>query len=171
MQRTATNTVGDLPGLERGLGQQLIACLNGSLATLTDLVTAYKQAHWNVLGPDFAALHELFEQFAIETRAYTDLVAERATALGGAAHGTLQAAAQATTLPPFPPDERVQTRLLEELAQRLDRVVADVREAIDAAADEPVTQDLYIEVAQGLEKQRWMLRAHLARPGDNGPVA
>ena len=171
MQRTATTSVGELPGLERGLGQRLIARLNGSLATLTDLVTAYKQAHWNVLGPDFAALHELFEQFAVETRTYTDLVAERATTLGGAAHGTLQAAAQATTLPPFPLDERDQTRLLEELAQRLDRIIADVREALDDAGDEPVTEDLYIEVARGLEKQRWMLRAHLARPGGNGPAA
>ena len=61
--------------------------------------------------------------------------------------------------------------MLKELAQRLDHVVADVREAIDAAADEPITQDLYIEVAQGLEKQRWMLRAHLARPAGDGPAA
>ena len=109
-----------------------------------------------------------YAALAVETRGYTDLVAERATTLGGAAHGTLQAAAQSTALPAFPPDERAQTRLLEELAQRLDRVVADLREAIDTAADEPVTQDLYIGVAQGLEKQRWMLRAHLARRGGNG---
>lgn len=165
MQRTVTTSVGELPGLEQSLGEQLIARLNGTLATLTDLVAAYKQAHWNVLGPDFAALHELFEQFAVETRTYTDLTAERATTLGGAAHGTLQNAAEATTLSPFPSDERDQTRLLTELAQRLDRVVADVREGIDATADEPVTQDLYIALAQGLEKQRWMLRAHLARTG------
>ena len=73
--------------------------------------------------------------------------------------------------PTVPPDERDQARLLKELAQRLDHVVADVREAIDAAADEPVTQGLYIEVAQGLEKQRWMLRVHLARPAGDGPAA
>jgi DNA-binding ferritin-like protein len=61
--------------------------------------------------------------------------------------------------------------LLKELAQRLDHVVADVREASDAAADEPVTQNLYIEVARGLEQQHRMLRAHLARPAGDGPAA
>jgi DNA-binding ferritin-like protein len=57
------------------------------------------------------------------------------------------------------------------LLSRLGGVIADVREAADEAADEPATQDLNIEVARGPEKQRWMLRAHLARPGDDGPVA
>ena len=54
-------------------------------------------------------------------------------------------------------------RLLDELARRLDRVVADVRGAIEATAAEPATQDLYVELARGLEKQRWMVLAHLAR--------
>jgi starvation-inducible DNA-binding protein len=131
-------------------------------------VLDYKQAHWNVLGPDFGALHEFFEELAVETRTFTDLVAERATTLGGAAHGTLQAVADHTALPPFPRDERDETRLLEQLGERLDRVVAAVRGAIDSTSDEPATQDLYVELARGLEKQRWMVLAHLARGRDKG---
>jgi DNA-binding ferritin-like protein len=61
--------------------------------------------------------------------------------------------------------------LLKELAQRVDHVVADVREAMDATADEPATPDLYIEVAQDLETQHWMLWAHLARPAVDGLAA
>jgi starvation-inducible DNA-binding protein len=168
MHTAIVPSIAGLPGLEDDLSDTLIAQLNGTLATMTDLVAVYKQAHWNVLGPDFALLHDLFEQFAVETRTYTDLIAERATTLGGAAHGTLQAAADATSLPPFPRDERDQTRLLDELARRLDRVVADVRNAIDSTASEPATQDLYVAVARGLEKQRWMVLAHLAHQSGNG---
>jgi starvation-inducible DNA-binding protein len=168
MRTTIVQSTAGLPDVNSDLSEKLIAQLNSTLATLTDLVIAFKQAHWNVLGPDFGALHDLFEAFAVETRGYSDLVAERATTLGGAANGTLQAAAERTTLPPFPADERDQTRLLEELARRLDRVVADVRIAIDGTAEEPTTQDLYVEISRGLEKQRWMLLAHLAGRRSNG---
>ena len=170
MLTTVVPSIPGIPGVKTDLTEKLVAQLNSTLATLTDLVAAYKQAHWNVLGPDFAALHELFEQLAVETRTYTDLVAERATALGGAAHGTVQAASESTTLPPFPPDERDETRLLDELAQRLDRVVSDLRMAIDATGDDLATQDLYVELARGLEKQRWMVRAHLAGGGNRRPA-
>jgi starvation-inducible DNA-binding protein len=98
------------------------------------------------------------------TRAYVDLVAERAVALGGTAHGTLQAAAERSALPPFPIAERDERRLLQELARRIERTAEVLRAAIGSSAEEPVTQDLYIEIARGIDKQRWMLLAHLAPP-------
>jgi starvation-inducible DNA-binding protein len=92
------------------------------------------------------------------------LFAERVVTLGGTARGTIQAAVDSTTLPPFPLDERDERRLLHELIGRVEALDERLREGLVEAADEPVTQDVYIEVARGIEKQRWMLQAHLPRP-------
>jgi starvation-inducible DNA-binding protein len=164
LQHVEARAIAALPGLDWGLADTLARRLNRDLATLADLAAAYKQAHWNVLGLRFAELHQLFDQLADETRAYVDLVAERAVALGGIAHGTLQAAVECSALAPFPVDERDEWRLLQELARRVERTAEELREAISASAEEPVTQDLYIEIASGIEKQGWMLLAHLAQP-------
>jgi len=149
-------------GLDEDLRDHLVAHLNQNLATLTDLASAYDQAHWNVAGPHFAQLHELFDRFADQTREYMDMLAERAVTLGGIARGTLQAAAENSTLPAFPLSERSQWRLVEELIQRLEHIAADLRQAMDASADEAATEDVFIEVLRGIEKQHWVLREHLA---------
>ncbi len=150
------------PGIEPALGDRLIAGLNQSLANLTDLATAYKQAHWNVVGIDFSQLHELFDELHNQARAHVDEVAERAVALGGLADGTIQAAVENSTLAAFPRDERGERPLLEALVERIDRLTADLRRAMEASTDEPATQDVYVEILRGIEKQRWMLQAHLA---------
>jgi starvation-inducible DNA-binding protein len=95
---------------------------------------------------------------------YIDLVAERAVALGGVAHGTLQAAVECTALGSFPVNERDERCLVQDLSRRVERTVEELREAMIACAEEPVTQDLYIQIVRGIEEQRWMLLAHLARP-------
>jgi starvation-inducible DNA-binding protein len=153
----------NVPGVDEALRSSLVVGLNQSLASLSDLATAYKQAHWNVVGIDFSQLHELFDQLADQTRGYVDLIAERAITLGGVARGTIQAAVEHSALPPFPLEERCEMHLLEELVGRLDILDADLRQAMDATAAEAATQDIYIEVVRGIEKQRWMLQAHLAR--------
>ena len=162
MQETRTVQRG-VPGVDHAVRERLIDGLNQNLATLTDLATDYKQAHWNVVGRDFSQLHELFDTLTDETRAFADLIAERAVQLGGAAHGTVQAAAENTSLPPFPLDERDERALLEELLTRVDTTAAELRAAMDGSADEAATQDIYTEVVRGIEKQRWMLAAHLER--------
>jgi starvation-inducible DNA-binding protein len=152
-----------VPGLDEARQSRLVVELNRNLAGLTDLAAAYKQAHWNVIGMDFAQLHALFDQFADQTREYMDLVAERAVTIGGAARGTIQAAVEGSALSPFPVEDRDEMRLLTELVSRVDALTAELRNAMDASADEAATQDVYIEVVRGIEKQRWMLQAHLAR--------
>ena len=149
-------------GLDGDLRDHLVVRLNQNLANLTDLASAYDHAHWNVAGPHFAQFHELFDRFADQTRAYMDMLAERAVTLGGTASGTIQAVAEASTLPAFPLAERSQWRLVEELVHRLEHVAAGLRQAMDASADEAATEDVFIEVVRGIEKQHWMLREHLA---------
>jgi len=154
-----------IPGTS-GIGEDLRDCLvtdlNQNLANLSDLAAAYKQAHWNVTGAHFGQLHILFDQFHEQVGDYVDTVAERARALGGIVHGTIQAAVEHSVLSPFPLDECDQRRLLEELVLRTDKTVLGLRHAMDASAKEPATQDVYIEVVRGVEKQRWMLQSHLA---------
>ena len=159
---TGVATSAGVLGLDGDLRDHLVEHLNQSLANLTDLASAYDHAHWNVAGPHFAQLHELFDRFADQTRTYMDMLAERAVTLGGTARGTIQAVAEASTLPAFPLTERSQWRLVEELILRLEHVASDLRQAMDASADEAATEDVFIEVLRGIEKQHWMLREHLA---------
>jgi starvation-inducible DNA-binding protein len=163
LQDVKERAIPALPGLDWGLADTLAHHLNRDLATLADLAAAYKQAHWNVLGPGFAELHRLFDEFADETRAYVDLVAERTVVLGETAHGTLHATAECTALTPFPVDERDERRLLQELAQRAERTSEELRGTMALSAEEPATQDVCVEIVRAIEKQRWMLLAHLAQ--------
>ena len=151
-----------LPGLTGAVRDDLVAGLNQSVAILTDLAIGYKQAHWNLVGRDFIQLHELTDRLAAEAHTHTDTVAERALALGGTVDGTLQAAAEVSPLPAFPRRERDATRLVEELLGRLDVAVQTMRGSMDASANEPNTQDVYVEILRALEKDRWMLQAHLS---------
>jgi len=83
---------------------QMIALLNQQLADTFDLFSQTKQAHWNVKGAQFYQLHELFDKLAEEVEGFVDLIAERATALGGTAMGTVRMAAGASRLPEYPVD-------------------------------------------------------------------
>lgn len=161
-QQTARLATRSLPGLGAAERDALVSGLNQSVAILTDLAIGYKQAHWNLVGRDFVQLHELTDRLAAEAHTHTDTVAERALALGGTVDGTLQAAAETSPLPAFPRQERDATRLIEELLHRLDESVAAMRRSMDASTEEPNTQDVYVEILRALEKDRWMLQAHLS---------
>jgi starvation-inducible DNA-binding protein len=163
MTTTITMVNRAVPGLDDERRARLVLGLNRTVATLSDLAAAYKQAHWNVVGADFSQLHELFDQLADQTREYVDVVAERAVTLRGTARGTIQAAVEQSALPAFPLEERCERHLLEALVGRIDILDGDVRQAMHTTESEPATQDVYIEVVRGIEKQRWMLQAHLAR--------
>src|SRR5207244_13462090 len=101
--------------LNRNVQERLVRGLNLNLANMTSMATAYKQAHWNLQGPGFAQLHELFDRFADQTREYADLVAERAVQVHGTSHGTLEGAVKETTRSPSPLDEQRQDGVLEQL--------------------------------------------------------
>jgi starvation-inducible DNA-binding protein len=147
--------------LNRNVQERLVRGLNLNLANMTSLATAYKQAHWNLQGPGFAQLHELFDRFADQTREYADLVAERAVTLYGTAHGTIEGAVKETTVSAFPLEEHREDALLRALVERADTAIAEIRRGMDGSGEDLATQDVYIEIARGLEKQEWMLRSHL----------
>lgn len=142
--------------------QTVIGLLNQALADLTDLYSQTKQAHWNVKGMNFIALHELFDEFAETVEGHIDTVAERVTALGGVANGTIRMAAGASKLPEFPHVFEGRA-VVEALADRYGQVGASVRAAIDSAdrAGDADTADLFTGLSRDLDQQLWFLEAHL----------
>ena len=143
--------------------EKLISLLNQHLADTIDLHAQTKYAHWNVKGPSFIALHKLFDELAHELDEAVDMTAERATALGGVALGTLRQGAAKTRLPEFPADAFTGAAVVEALAVRFAQLAKTTREAIDTADSlgDKSTADLFTEVSRELDKGLWFLEAHL----------
>ncbi len=152
----------DLPAEIRG---QMITALNQQLADTFDLYSQAKQAHWNVRGPEFFQLHELFDKLADEVEGYVDLIAERVTTLGGTAMGTARMSAAASQLDEYPLDVSEGLASVEALSVSFATLAESTRCAIEAAADagDADTADLFTEVSRGLDKSLWFLEAHLQR--------
>ena len=150
----------DLPAQVR---EKMIALLNQQLADTFDLYSQIKQAHWNVKGPQFIALHELFDKLAEDVEDAVDTIAERATALGGMALGTARMAAHASRLPEYPSDAFPGNKAVMALAERFAAVARSTREGIDTAssAGDADTADVFTEVSRMLDKNLWFLEAHL----------
>lgn len=149
--------------LDAKLRGRSVKLLNARLADALDLESATKQAHWNVKGPHFIALHKLFDELHTNVEEHVDTIAERITALGAVALGTVQAAARASTLEPYPEDISEGTQHLEALSQRLADFGKKVRAAI-AEADkrgDAGTSDLFTQVSRDVDKYLWFLEAHL----------
>jgi starvation-inducible DNA-binding protein len=162
----------DLPADAR---TAMVRRLNQLLADTFDLYSQTKQAHWNVKGPDFYQLHELFDEIAGELLGFVDLLAERATALGGTAQGTARMAAASSTLPEYPAEAVDGLDHVEALAERFAGLAAEVRKGIDEAneVNDQSTADLFTEVSRAVDKRLWFLEAHLQgghgapkKPGD-----
>jgi starvation-inducible DNA-binding protein len=142
---------------------QLIEILNARLADSFDLYSQLKQAHWNVKGSDFIQLHELYDDVAESVLEFVDMIAERATALGGLALGTARMAAEGTTLDEYPLDAVAGKETVQVVADRLAAFGASVRAAIDTSADfgDQDTADLFTEVSRAIDKHLWFVEAHL----------
>ena len=149
--------------LALGTRTKLVQLLNERLADAIDLATRTKHAHWNVKGPNFIALHELFDQLAEHVEDQVDSIAERATALGGVARGTLTAVARGTSLKPYPENLTEGVAHVKALASSLAAFGARVRAAIDAAdaLGDADTADLFTGISREVDKDLWFLEAHL----------
>ncbi len=150
----------DLPGDAR---LPLIELLNGQLAATADLYSQLKQAHWNVKGVNFFQLHGLFDLLAGELFPFIDLIAERATALGGVAMGTARMAAASSMLPEYPVHATEGQSHLSALIERYALFTAHIRKAIDIADEhhDRSTADLFTEISRTADKQLWFLEAHI----------
>jgi starvation-inducible DNA-binding protein len=154
-------TKNDLPAKKR---EGLIESLNLHLATSLDVMLQSKQAHWNVKGPQFAALHELFDKINEDFEEYSDLLAERVVQLGGYAEGTAAVVAKRTPLKQYPLSLSEGLEHVDYLSTALAAFGKTLREAIKTSGDEfgdADTADIYTEISRGVDKWLWMLEAHL----------
>ena len=142
---------------------QLCGILSGNLADLIDLGTHAKQAHWNVKGPHFIALHELFDDLAGLIVDHIDTLAERIVILGGFANGTIQAVAPITTLPAYPMGITCGHAHCEALSNSLAAFGATVRRSIadvDALGDADAA-DILTAISRDIDKYLWFVESHL----------
>lgn len=143
--------------------EQSIQLLNQNLANLTDLYSQTKHAHWNVKGPHFWELHKLFDQLAEGLEEHVDETAERATALGGVAKGTVRMAASDSGLDDFPEGTHAGMDVVRTLADRYAAAGKAAREGIDQAdeAGDTDTSDLLTAVSRYLDQSLYFLESHL----------
>lgn len=143
--------------------EELIGILNQQLADSFDLYSQLKQAHWNNRGMHFYALHLLFDELATNILAHMDLLAERATAMGGVVRGTVRMAAKASKLEQSPDTFENSEFTVMQLVARYAQLCSSTRDCIDVSETygDKVTADLFTEVVRDLDKSLWMLEAHL----------
>lgn len=142
---------------------ELVSTLNSRLADGLDLHSQIKVAHWNIKGPQFAALHPLFETFAVGLAAHNDALAERAVTLGGKAYGTTRHVAAKSTLAEYPQETQRDLEHVKLLAERFEKYLVGVRESRGLAEKlgDTDTVDLLTQVVTDFEKHAWFLRASL----------
>jgi starvation-inducible DNA-binding protein len=169
VSREASETRFDVPrlyptrnDLPEGTRAQVVGLLNLRLADAIDLQTQCKQAHWNVKGPAFIALHKLFDDINESVEEYVDLIAERIVQLGGIAEGTAGIVAKRSSLPGYPltlstGDDHV-AALSDALAGfgRTARIgIEEMNELEDAGS-----ADVLTEISRGIDQWLWFVEAH-----------
>ena len=149
--------------LSADLRAKEVEILNKTLAATLDLKTQTKQAHWNVKGMNFYQLHLLFDEMATELEEYTDMVAERITALAGTAMGTARIAASESILPEYDFSAVSGAEHVTALADRYALYAQHLRAGIEATEElgDADTADLYTEISRTIDKRLWFLEAHI----------
>jgi starvation-inducible DNA-binding protein len=159
MKSALWKTQNDLAELVR---ETAIHLLNENLAGAIDLALQAKQAHWNVKGPNFAALHQLFDEVAEGFDELSDELAERAVSLGGAAHGTIQVIARDSRLPAYPLDLSWGCDHVQALSAALAQFGKAIRSSIVVAekSGDAGTTDLFTQASRTVDKLLWKVEAH-----------
>jgi starvation-inducible DNA-binding protein len=156
---TMYETENDLP---RAARVELNALINQRLADAVDLQMQLKQAHWNVKGPHFIGLHELFDKISEEVESYVDMIAERIVQLGGIAEGTVRVSAARSRLDEYPLAIAEGAAHVEAVARALSTFGREARMTIDEAEtlEDADTADMFTEISRGIDKWLWFVEAH-----------
>ncbi|RIH82491.1 DNA protection during starvation protein [Meiothermus luteus] len=154
-------TQNDLPAKTR---TAVVEALAPALAAAMDLHAQAKTAHWNVKGPNFISLHELFDQVAEAADGWADLLAERIVQLGGTAEGTLQVATERSGLPTYPLDITQGSEHVSALSRSLAAFGQQVRALIDRTDElgDKDSADICTEISRACDKLLWFVEAHNA---------
>lgn len=154
------NTKNDI---SKDVREKLVTLLNQRLADASDLKSQAKQAHWNVKGMNFIALHELFDRVSTELDTHVDDIAERITTLGGTAMGTVRLAASNSSLTEYPHEITDGAAHVDALSSALADLGKKVRADIDTTGEwgDQDTADLLTGVSRSIDKLLWFVEAHI----------
>ncbi len=162
------STHSSTPGLAAGHAEPVVAHLSGRLVGLIDLQLTLKHVHWNVLGPNFVAVHGMLDPQTDQVRSFTDEIAERIATLGGVPNGLSGNLVEERSWADYPLGRASTEAHLAELDDVYNGVIADHRAAMRAVEDlDAVSHDLLVRQAGGLELFQWFVRSHL---GGANPV-
>jgi len=152
-------TKNDLPEASR---TEVIGLLNQRLADSIDLQIQSKQAHWNVKGPAFIALHKLFDDVNAAAAEYADLLAERVVQLGGVAEGTVGIVTERSTLVDYPLGLSTGPEHVAALSDALAGFGRAVRVGIEEMneLEDAGSADILTEISRGVDKWLWFVEAH-----------
>ena len=153
-------TGNDLP---EGTRAQVADLLNERLADAIDLASQAKQAHWNVKGPQFIALHKLFDEIHAAANEYVDLLAERVVQVGGIAEGTVRVVAERTALTDYPRTIADGAEHANAFAGALAEFGTRMRKAINETDElgDKGSADICTEISRGIDKWLWFVEAHV----------
>jgi len=152
----------DRNGLNSNTIKTCVHLLNARVAEAIDLSLVAKQAHWNIKGANFIALHEMLDGLRSKLDGHVDAMAERAVQLGGTALGTVQTVAEKTTLKPYPTDIYSSSDHLAALIEAYGTAARHARQSIGDAdeAGDAGTADVFTSYSLMLDKSLWLLEAH-----------
>lgn len=150
----------DIPADRR---TELVSLLNQRLADSIDLGTQMKQAHWNIKGPAFISLHELFDKIYNDVEQYTDIIAERVVQLGGTAEGTARISASRSRLSEYPHTISDGPSHVDAVSTALADFGKEMRLSIFESdeLEDADTTDIFTEISRGVDKWLWFVEAHL----------
>ena len=143
--------------------QQLADNLQVVLTDLIELQLQGKQAHWNLKGPNFIAVHEMLDPMRASIDNHVDVIAERIAQLDGTPLGTSQVVAKSTSLAAYPTDIKKVPDHLAALAERFGTLANQVRQDIDTTdeAGDADTADILTAFSRDLDKNLWFIKSHL----------
>ena len=141
--------------------KDVILLLNHLLSEFLDLALMTKQAHWNMRGKNFIAVHEMLDPFNAKLLEYADTIAERIAQLGGTAYGTSQLVVKNSSLAEYPTDISSTDDHLKALLERYATLANAVRKVVEEGLTDEGTANFLTDASNDLDKYLWFIEANL----------